>query len=453
MLHRRNCAATLALVAISVSNASHADSVSLTLAVDQALNLDQRISAARAQQDAAKHALAEANAAFLPDINLAFSARRIDEPYTFQQPAINLALEGLAPVPIPISIPSQDLELFGRDTMVGRLEASYLLYAGGRRKAGREKATMAGVASQQALALAERSIVAATHERYITRWHAEQVLRIAERASAEMDTLAVLTNALLQGGSMSLTTKDALRATLAQQKLSGIAAQVRGGLQAANVALNELAAVSEQDTLEDPTTALALSVTEAEQLAYSVTEHPNLQQLDAAIAIARSDVRMAIGDRKPVVALLGNYQQFDNDFDGGLNTAANEDGWSVSLNVQVPIYDGGGLRAKIRRHESHQRALQAQRDFAETGLTTQYRALRSQLAGQLSRLAIARDAVNTARSLRDLASRGRPSDHDSVQERIEAQLFHALAEVDLLDSQRDVLLTQSTLRVLSGDYR
>ncbi|MEL7297115.1 MAG: TolC family protein [Pseudomonadota bacterium] len=452
MFHQKIRAALLITAAVSVTAFSHAESTSLSRAVDQALSFDQRISAAKAQQSAAEHALAEANAAFLPSVNLAFSARRIDEPYTFQQPAINLALEGLAPVPIPIAIPSQDLELFGRDTMVGRLEASYLLYAGGRRRAGREKATMAGVASQQALALAERSIVAATHERYITRWHAEQVLRVAERASAEMDTLAALTSALLQGGSMSLTTKDALRATLAQQKLSGIAAQVSGGLQAATIALNELAAVSAEDTLEDPTTALALSVSAAEQLASSIAQHPNLQQLDAAIAIARSDVRMAIGDRKPVVALLGNYQQFDNDFDGGLNTAANEDGWSVSLNVQVPIFDGGGLRAKVRRHESQQRTLQAQRAYAETGLTTQYRALRSQLAGQLSRLDIARNAVETARNLRDLASRGRPSDHESVQERIEAQLFHALAGVDLLDAQRDALLTQSALRVLTGEY-
>lgn len=440
---KRLCLATIAF--LGTFGAGHVDAMSLEDAVAAAFENDQRLAASQSMVEASEAAIAQARSAYLPKVNLDASARRQDEPYTFIQPALSIPL---GPPLGAIGVPESELDLLGRDTTIGQLNVSQLLYAGGRRAAGMTQARSGTAMARAAQTHTRRTVRAEVEQLYIQRWHAERVITVAENTTGLMTALRSLTSALLEGGSTSLTRKDLLRAALAEEKLLGIEEQVRASHDMATRVLAQRTGQPIPTTLHDPTDAL--SDYAATGVGDALARHPQIQQLRLAEDIASAQADAARGARLPVVQLSAGFQTFDNDLGAGLDNPSNQESWHIGIEVRIPLFDGGSSRARISRAVSERRSRQQQRTYARDALQAQHDALHSAIQRQQTQLGATQRAVAIARQLENLTRRSAGRNPDAIQERIETTVYLALAEVDHLNAQRDYLLALSGMHLLLG---
>ncbi|MEO0575257.1 MAG: TolC family protein [Pseudomonadota bacterium] len=414
-------------------------------AVSAALASDQRLAAGESMIASGEASVTQARSAYLPTVTLDAAVRRQDEAYTFIQPAIAIPLG--PPIGV-IGVPESELELFGRDTAIGEISVNQLLYVGGRRAAGMSQARSGVALARAAQAQTRRTVRAEVEQLYIQRWHAENVITVAEKTKGLMTALRSLTDALLEGGSTSLTRKDALRAALAEEKLIGIEAQVRAGFDMATRMLAQRTGQEIPPKLQDPTQLLSTYASaEANGL---ITQHPQLEQLRLAADIAGAQADEARGARLPVVRLSAGFQTFDNNLGAGLDNSSNQESWRIGIEIRVPIFDGGSARARVSRALSERRGREEQRAYAIDALQAQYEALRAAIARQQSQLDATQRAVTLARQLESLTRRSAGQDQEAIQEQIETTVYLALAEVDHLNAKRDYLLALSGMQSLLG---
>ena len=443
MLKKKLKFATAALAGLLYANVSAA--MSLDEAVAAALKSDQRIDAAQSMVEAQESRVREARGSYLPTITLDAAVQRQDEPYTFLQPALAI------PTPFGVlGVPESELPLLGRDLAFGELSISQVLYAGGQRSAGVEQARTASALARATQHDTQRTVRAEVEQLFIQRWHAEQVIAVTGQTMAQMSALSNLTSALLEGGSTSLTRKDAQRAALAAEKITGIAAQVQSGFAMATRLLQQKTGRRISGSLQDPTTAFASD--EAGTTADVLASHPQVEQLQLAADIAAAQARQAQGERLPVVRLRGGLRSFDDDLGIGLANDTNRDNWSVAVEVRVPLFNGGSTRARISRALSEQKSRSEQRRYAESAIAAQYEALQSAIDQRQTQLAATERARDIARHLYSLTRRSAGRDADGIAEQIEASVFLALAEVDHLNAKRDYLLAKSGMRQLLGAH-
>jgi len=135
--------------------------------------------------------------------------------------------------------------------------------------------------------------------------------------------------------------------------------------------------------------ALPLTVDQAIERAWS--DRPDLKAAEARVAAAEERAKAARGERLPRVVASGDYGAIGNDVPGALAT------FRVGAAVQVPVFEGGRLGAKVAEAEAKLRAETARRDDLKARVYYELQGIFLDLRASEDRLRVAEEALDLAR--------------------------------------------------------
>ena len=166
-------------------------------------------------------------------------------------------------------------------------------------------------------------------------------------------------NARLQGGLAARADQLRARAALAEVTLARQRAE-RDGFKA-DAALKQAAGIAQTRPLKldwetSAPTALDASTLLADLLAEAERHRPDLQALQAASARARAEAAGARAARWPVVTVTANTGRTFFLEEGRMPSST----YNVGVNLSLPLFDGGRLKAQARAAERDAERLQAE---------------------------------------------------------------------------------------------
>ncbi len=210
-------------------------------------------------------------------------------------------------------------------------------------------------ASEAALAYAQQVVALQVTQVYFGILQAEANQRVAQQQMDLLQNIDKQTRASLQVGSGDIISVQEVQAQLDAAKADLIAAN-----NAVTVAKNQLERLTHQPvgTLDDVTTLQPMGPqpeTIGPWLAAALKNQPLLQQARATLKVSEQQVQYAKRARWPTLTLSGIGQHAA----GTLIPPVAIDQIGGSLNLSIPIYEGGGTRAEIHQAEALSKASRA----------------------------------------------------------------------------------------------
>lgn len=210
-------------------------------------------------------------------------------------------------------------------------------------------------ASEAALAYAQQMVALQVTQAYFGILQAEANQRVAQQQMDLLQSIDKQTRASLQVGSGDIISVQEVQAQLDAAKADLIAAN-----NAVTVTKDQLERLTHQPvgTLDDVTALQPMGPqpdTIGPWLAAALKNQPLLQQARATLKVSEQQVQYAKRARWPTLTLNGIGQHAA----GTLIPPVAIDQIGGSLNLSIPIYEGGGTRAEIHQAEALSKASRA----------------------------------------------------------------------------------------------
>jgi len=178
--------------------------------------------------------------------------------------------------------------------------------------------------------------------------------------------------------------------------------------------------------------------------------NPDWAQIEAAIRAAEGAVRTARSGYSPKLAVTGEVFKWWNDYDSGMATDRNKEGWTVGVGIQIPIFSGFLTRNKVAETKARVAQIKEQKFMLQEGLGLQLKDLfLSMNAAEKSYLA-SQSAMNAAVENRDLNTRAYQHGLVETEKVIRAQLMEALMSAQHYKTQYDHIAIQSKMNLVVG---
>jgi outer membrane protein TolC len=346
--------------------------------VTQAVNQASSFQQARLEELIAAEDVRQARLAFLPRLNSSLS-------FIYNSPAHGANAQPNVASFIAANAIKEYEALAG---VTGDIDLSGRLRANLRRSAALLEAARAGAA------VARRALVQAVNEAYYTL-----ALAAARRHSAEISELAAeefehVTDLMFQGGEVAEV--DLRRARLQTATRRDELEQARA---AELVAADSLRVFVGYDFNRPITTTdLTIAPPDTDELARftaaTISERPELQQLDAQHRAAEQEIKASRAERRPSVSY---------NISGGFDTDAlkpsplkEHSGVLASISVTIPIFDWGISRSRERQAQLRAQTVESQRAVALRTFNQQFYSAREQALSAARRVQILRAAVADA---------------------------------------------------------
>jgi len=186
---------------------------------------------------------------------------------------------------------------------------------------------------------------------------------------------------------------EKLRLVADLEAVKGKLAGLRGQEQAIRA---RLAALMGSKSFTDPVQSVSVPPNTIKKIHEDITGRPDIKALQASGDAADAEVDAAFARRLPDLNVNGSWFQ-NQGFDG-----EGDDTWALFVQLKVPLWDGGGRRAEVRRAEAGRKAvrheLEVTRNKAEAefiaakaervAAATSYRATEASVAaaGEMARI-------------------------------------------------------------------
>jgi hydrophobe/amphiphile efflux-1 (HAE1) family protein len=376
------------LVSVARAFAQPASTSTQPLTIDRALQIAMSQNEGfKVDQERLREAqgnVAEAKAAFLPQLDLSYL-------YTPAQEFPLLRIPAGVFGPIPQTFRAN----FIRENIV-RLDVSQPLYTGGRLAHAYGLQAAAEESSRLRLERARQALALRVYETFYAALMNEQAIRVNEEGVAIAEHHLQLAHARFDAG-----TAARLEVLRAEVELANARAKLIRAKSAAQVAFQALRTV--------------LSVPQGERLALTgtlddVPEVPASAALENAVR-GRADIRaigeqkemaqravsLAMAELKPVVAFTGNFQYQEDGLPHLLN--ATNRSYQFGLAVQIPLFAAPSAAARMSAASARVRQ-------AEHGAKALADAARLELASASTELEASREIVVTQQKAVELAREG-----------------------------------------------
>lgn len=254
-------------------------------------------------------------------------------------------------------------------------------------------------------------------------YHSLQGIRATERAlekqiEALQSHIRVATVAIRAGRTAPV---ERLRLVADQEAVKGKLATLRGQEQTVRA---RLAALLQEPSFADPVPALSVPPAEKPPGTPDIEHRPDIRALLASREAADAGVRAAVATRLPDLGLNGSWMQ-NQGFNG-----EGDDTWTLSVQLMVPLWDGGGRRATVARAESARTVIRHQlatlRNQARAEITSARATLHAAEITYRATVAAVAAARENARIQSDRFAEGRLSAADLVD--AEASLASARSD-------------------------
>ncbi len=330
------------------------------------------------------------------------------------------------------------------ESYTAQLQASYELFAGGRRWAERNRA-LAGLQAAEAEGRAQRfATILATTELFYEAAAADQIIQAAaqrlERARRQLE----FAETRLRVG--TATRSDVLRAELETGNAEIALIDAETTLRSSRLELGrQLGLESGAEPAEGalPESAPALPPV-SDLVAWATDRSPEVVASAAVLDAARASRWAAVGSYLPTLRASGGYDWLAIDF------PPDDRSWSLRLTASLPLFDNFGREAEIARASADQRLAEAEARDAAIGVRVAVENSAREIEAAERRTGIARRAVDLAREdLRVVEERYRIGSA-TILDLQASQVALAEAEIDVVRSRQSLGVAVASLEAVLG---
>jgi outer membrane protein TolC len=462
MMKIKNLSYALLIIVLQTPLALTASEQRGPLTLDQcialALKQNQQRRITQLGVETAEAQLQQALSAYWPQVSFETAYTQMDEDinFIFPRETSQYTISDITQVPMTatVTIPKKNVKVMERDNIVTRLKMMYPLYSGGLRKAMIRRAD-AGVASaKQVNRRTELQLIYDVKRMYYGAVLARRLYDIGEQALLRLQATVELTETLYKSGSKIVNKRDYLRSKVIFESAHTIVTLMRSNVELAQTALANTMGLKWDHTIdlaENQIPYIPIQVELDHMVAGAYSFNPDWKQLEAAVDAYDAEVSKEKSRRWPNVGLTGTLWRWDNDLDNsGMATDDNEQGWSVGVGMNLPLFSGFLTTGKIRTARAQLKAIKARQLLFKGGLALKIKHafLRMDHARRIRKSTQA--AAETATQNRNLTERAYRMELAGVDDVIESQVMESLTKIRAEESLYNYTSAQYLLSFLVG---
>lgn len=455
------------LLTLLRSGSSVAGAVYENLSLRQALEIavsnngESRIS--RQAAAIAESQYQEALSARWPTLSLQGSFQRRDEAPVFVFPSSSIPLGGLsgaisaalggAPVPSTITVPTQTVKLFDRDTTISSLQLLYPLYTGGKISSLISQAEFGKEIAREEMRRTDLQVIRDVKRYYfavlLTRDLAETVANTASLLSVTRN----MTKSLYESGSPMVNKLDFLKSDLAVSYAKSVEADFSAKHQSALAALISTMGLPWDSTVtlrDDLAVALQANPELAALVRQANQFNPQIGMLRLAVRAANAKIDEARSGHLPQIAIVADASHIQNPYAAGLSNEINRNSWTIGLVVSLPLFDGWRTTSQVGTARLQLEQMQERQKLVEQGMAALVKNLFIEFDSARQQVAISEQANRTAEETVDLTARAFQLGASKPADVIEAHILHAIIKGNLLRAKHDQLLKLAEIDYVLG---
>ncbi len=473
-------------------SAAGVEEMSLDQCLATAMHLSHRRPASRFAVAMAEAQHRQALAGYWPQISAKAGYERMDESPDFLFPASRMGVPAqtinipagqatisvpaqminpLAPpgatVQLPVSTPAesisvaaqqfpiaaQDVKLMDPDNYFASLNATWLLYDGGMRKGLREQSQGLVDMMKQESRRTDLEITDGVTRMYYGAVLAAQLHQLGSDTLARMEATLNLTETMYKEGSGKVKKTDWLDNKVMVETLRSMVALLEKNELMSQAALANTMGLSWNESIkpadkEMPYSPFAGNLEHLVADAYQF--NPDWNKIEAGLHAADGAVRTAQSDYYPKLALTGELHQWWNNYDAGIATDANKQGWTVGAGLEIPLFNGFLTRNKVAETRARVEKIKEEKILLKEGIGLEIKDAFLGLNAAEKAYQATLDAMTAATENRDLNTRAYENELVETEKVIRAQLMEALMSAQHFKARYDHLALQSQLNVLVG---
>lgn len=432
--------------------------------LEEALANNRRRPASHFAVEMAESRHRQALAGYWPQINVKGGYQRMDESPNFLFPSSSIAIPmgGSLPITIPgvgtvpltsFDVPAQDVKLMDPDNFRASLEAQWLLYDGGMRKGYGEQASSALKMMKQEFRRTDLEVADSVKRLYYGAVLAAQLHRVGQDTLARMEATLGLTETMYKEGSGRVKKTDWLDNKVMVESLRSMVAALEKNELMSRAALANTMGLAWNVSVKPvdgkmPFTSFSAPMAELVGTAYEF--NPDWAKVEAGLQAAEGMLRTARSGHFPKLALTGELFKWWNDYDGGMATDRNKEGWNLGIGMEIPIFSGFLTQSKVAEARARVAKIKEEQILLKEGIGLQVRdSFLALTAAEKSHQATL-DAMNAAEENRSLNTRAYQHGLVETEKVIRAQLMEALMSAQHYKARYDHIALQSRLGLIVG---
>ncbi|MDG5816142.1 TolC family protein [Chitinispirillales bacterium ANBcel5] len=378
--------AILSLLCIaSVSTSGENRVMTLEKCIEQALQSNFNLKAAREKVTETEAGVREALAGYMPQVSTSASyTRLINEPDVPDLPL---------PADQQFSLPGFDVE---RNIYNASVTVNQPLFTGGRTRAGHQMAKEATNAADNERIATEKELIKDVTQAYYTVLSSRRSL---EAIDSSITLLEQLVTDLKNGVEVGMRGEHELlqaQVQLSNQQLTR--RQAQSGADAATGFLANLMGLPIDKELlldDDIPSPSGFEMPELEDLKRSVRrDNPGIKALENQLSVIENQKRIIRSQNLPNIFASGSYS---GDKGGSSLGDGWDDNWTVSLALQWNIFDGGAVRQQQRQAQSQYTQLCHRLDYLRSMMEYQVRTEYMALQDAYEAIAISQKGLEQSR--------------------------------------------------------
>jgi outer membrane protein TolC len=338
-------------------------------------------------------------------------------------------------------------------SFLASVETTWLLYDGGMRKGYREQAQGLVDMMKQDSRRTDLEIVDSVKQFYYGAVLAGQLHQVGKDTLSRMEATLSLTETMYKEGSGKVKKTDWLDNKVMVESLRSMVALLEKNELMAQAALANTmglpwnASVKPADR-EMPFAPFLDRLDGMVSAAYQF--NPDWAKIEAGIRTAEGAVLTAQSGHFPKLALTGELHKWWNDYDAGIATEQNREGWAVGVGVEIPLFSGFLTSNKVAEARAQVAKIKEEQFLLKEGIGLQIRdTFLSLNAAEKSHQATL-DAMDAAVENRDLNTRAYQHELVETEKVIRAQLMEALMSAQHYKARYDHLALQSKMALIVG---
>jgi outer membrane protein len=406
----------------------------------------------------------QALAGYWPQVTLRGGYQKMDEYYNFLFPAsdIQIPMGGSLPVTIPgvgtvpinsFSVPAQDVKLMDDETYKAEADVQWLLYDGGMRKGYRQQTENLVRIMNQESRRTDLEIIDSIKRYYYGAVLANRLHQLGKDTLSRMESTLNLTETMYKEGSGRVKKTDYLDNKVMVETIRAMVAQLEKNELMARAALANTMGMSWDAEIEPSDTELPhVPLNEAlESLVTSAYQfNPDWDKVKAGLLAAEGALMTEKSGYFPKLALTGRLFKYWNDYEAGLVTSQNEDGWDINVGIEIPIFNGFMTKTKVAEARARVNKIKEEQILLKEGIGIQIKDTFLGLNATQKAYKATLDAMTSAAESRDLNTRAYQNDLVDTEDVITAQLMEALMAAQHYKTCYDHIALLSQLNLIVG---
>ena len=414
--------------------------LSMTAAVDLAMENNPTIAAARFGTASAVSRENQARAGFYPQVDFQEAYNRTNNPMWAFGTKLNqevIRLQDFDPARLndPAAI----------DNFSSVLSMTWPIYNSGQTRHGWQQARFGSRISELTAVRVRQQVTAQVIQAYLGLQLSLESKQVVDQTLAVARAHLGSARDRYQNG--QAVKSDLLRARVRiatiEQQLIEAESRIEVARSAFNAAIGQ-----EEDTVFDPATPLIrperIGGTANEWVAVAMERRPDLQAFDQQIAVADEEITKSRAAHRPAVNLFGNYEIDTQDF-GGYG-----DNYSIGAVVQVNLFSGKRLLEKEREARSARKEAGARRSAMAVEIRHQTRAAFFAARSSEAKIAVAEANIGQAAEVLRIVQDRYNNGLLPIIELLDAEVALEQAKTNQVKATHDSLVERTRLCLAVG---